>query len=108
MKVTSETLEPTIAQWDDPGDYPSGAGSGPLPSYKYVESVDGEVTIEFDDIDLINLLNEVYDPKLPHKISVTKWNITKIDGRKITFEVAEFEDGDVEDDGPEYDPGDLE
>jgi hypothetical protein len=108
MKVISETIKPTIEQWDDPGDYPSGAGSSPLPSYNYVESVDGEVTIEFDDIDLSNLLNEVYDPELPHEIVVTKWNITKIEGRKITFEVAEFEGGDIKYDGPEYDPGDDE
>ena len=28
MRVVSETLEPYIETWDDPGDYPSGAGSG--------------------------------------------------------------------------------
>ena len=46
MKVISSTLKPIIERWDDPGDYPSGAGAGPLASYDYVEYVDGSVVVE--------------------------------------------------------------
>ena len=35
MKVLSNTLKVEWDQWDDPGDYPSNAGAGPLPSYKF-------------------------------------------------------------------------
>ena len=103
MKVISDTLKPYLETWDDPGDYPSGAGSGPLPSYDYVAEVEGEVTIELEDEDLFSILNEGFDPELPHKINVKKWEIIKAEGRKLTFAVKEFESGEIELDYPEYD-----
>lgn len=48
LEVIADTLEPIYETWSDPGDYPSGAGSGPLPSYNYVEDFNGEVAVAFD------------------------------------------------------------
>ena len=102
MKVISDTLKPYIETWDDPGDYPSGAGSGPLPSHDYVAEVEGEVTIELEDEDLCELISQTFEPDLEHSISVTKWEIVKLAGRKLTFAVKEFNAGAVERPEPDY------
>ena len=94
MRLLNESFEPIIERWDDPGDYPSGAGSGPLPSYDYVAEVEGSVTIELEDSDLCEILNQNYDPELSHDIRVTLWEVVKIEGRKVTFGIREF-DADV-------------
>ena len=51
MKTLSNTLALEIETWDDPGDYPSGAGAGPLPSYDYVAGVSGEIVVELSSAD---------------------------------------------------------
>jgi len=127
MKTLSDTLEAVIETWDDPGDYPSGAGSGPLPSYQYVEAVEGEVVVELEKDDLealdldpdyeadaelvrdfiINYPGEIeYD--LPHGIRVTGWNVIKVDGLKALLTVDEFEAEAVEPREPEYEPEPME
>jgi hypothetical protein len=45
-KIDEGSLDVEIDTWDDPGDYPSGAGSGPLPSYTYVDEVSGTLFLE--------------------------------------------------------------
>lgn len=37
------TLYPVWDRWDDPGEYPSGAGGSPLPSYSYIAEWAGNV-----------------------------------------------------------------
>src|SRR5271169_3322290 len=48
MKTINNSLKLVFGTWDDPGDYPSGAGSGPLPSRQFVEYIDGTVEVELD------------------------------------------------------------
>lgn len=61
--VLYNTLSFEVETWDDPGDYPSNAGAGPLPSYKYAVC-DGEVRV-YGDFDL--------DSLVPSGFEVTKW-----------------------------------
>ena len=49
------------------------------------------------------MLNDLYDPELPHGIKIKKWTIEKIEGRKITFTVNEFEAERVEREESDYD-----
>lgn len=49
MNTIENTLEREIETWDDPGDYPSGAGGGPLPSYQYVSGISGTIVIQLED-----------------------------------------------------------
>lgn len=52
-------------RWDDPGDYPSGAGGGPLPSYDYLcppEEV--EVVVPATGEDVSELVGETWGHRL--------------------------------------------
>lgn len=104
MRVIKSTLEPIIETWDDPGDYPSGAGGGPLPSHKYIAACDGEVVIELDADDVRQALDESFgmpDPETEPSITVKKWatpTLTLVDGKlHITLTVEECEDNANED-----------
>ena len=57
MKTLSNTLELAIERWDDPGDYPSAAGAGPLPSYNYVAGVDGSIVLELESADFTDMVD---------------------------------------------------
>lgn len=108
MKILSDTLEPVIERWDDPGDYPSGAGSGPLASYNYVADVAGEIVLELEASDFLEGWEGVeYD--LPHGIKVKKWAAGMKDARegRIVLTVTEFDAGEVERDCPEPDYDDV-
>lgn len=99
MKYVRDTLEAVIARWDDPGDYPSGAGSAPLPSHDYVESVEGEVVVELEPADFLRGFDGVeYD--LPHGIKVREWGQSAAvlaDGKlQVTLTVVEFDADEVE------------
>ena len=105
MKVLTNTLNLEIERWDDPGDYPSGAGSGPLPSHDFVAEVSGEVVMEFvaSDLDveadqsIEDLLGD--DPgKVDHGISglkVKKWGLRRLKVTEVgdcaTLTVEEIE-----------------
>jgi len=41
VKIINNGLEVVIGTWSDPGDYPSGAGSGPLEDHQQVEDISG-------------------------------------------------------------------
>jgi hypothetical protein len=62
--ITLNDLHFSIEIWDDPGDYPSGAGSGPLPSYNYpvVEGV-AWFNTEPTENELDNLVPEAFSCK---------------------------------------------
>ena len=51
MKLIKNTLGIETETWEDPGDYPSGAGSCPLPSYDFVCAINGLVVVELEDAD---------------------------------------------------------
>jgi len=86
MQVISDTLTILVDSWDDPGDYPSNAGSGPLPSYDYIAGIEGELTVKlsFEELrgfchavacdELNDFVEQDIDPKLPAGIlKVNSW-----------------------------------
>lgn len=48
LRVKEQAFEVGHTRWDDPGDYPSGAGGRALPSYEYVEDIYGGAELAFD------------------------------------------------------------
>lgn len=48
MKIEDADLEVMVDRFTDEGDYPSNAGSGPLPSYSYVGGIEGTVVIRLE------------------------------------------------------------
>ena len=52
MEVIENTLDTEIDTWTDSGDYPSGAGGYPLPSYQYVADIRGHLTVILTDAEL--------------------------------------------------------
>lgn len=104
MVVTGE-LEVVVETWDDPGDYPSNAGAGPLPSHQYAVEVAGEIQIvvsgevdvktgTYDSLEEANYrIFELLEEKLPIGISVSQWEV-EVDGKTLKFRVADFEGPD--------------
>lgn len=115
VRLISGNLNPYMASWDDPGDYPSNAGSGPLPSYSYVEDVEGSLSVLISDPNTIQILSastghladnliedvnpdlhELLDQEVPSGINVQHWAFTMIkstpNGNIYEFKVADFED----------------
>ena len=113
MKTIKNTLEVEMDRWDDPGDYPSNAGAGPLPSYTFLAGLDGEVQIELTDEE-IGWYNECADDfvseldiDLPNGILSVTWD-RELKGNILTLTATAVE-GDpdyCDSDGPEYDPMD--
>jgi hypothetical protein len=107
MKIIKDTLEPIIEEWDDPGDYPSSAGSGPLPSYKYIAGCDGEVVVELDAADMLlawqQEIWEGWEIDTNPSVTVKKWSEPKmeiVDGKlRLTLQVEECDADCVEDNG---------
>lgn len=104
-----------IEHWDDPGDYPSGAGGGPLSSYQYIDSIDGG-TINVKLLPaIIPDLSEPSEPKATEEFlsefaddfAKNEWGVDYISSWdiKITGDTAEIEindfDSDVAGAGPE-------
>lgn len=108
MKTISSTLKSVVETWTDPGDYPSGAGGGPLPSRDYVESVDGVLVVELEaeDFTLMETAtptrslvdNYIIDDPPPSGlpwVMVTKWHIENFELPRITLSVEGFESDGV-------------
>lgn len=131
MKTISDTLEPSVETWEDPGDYPSNAGSGPLPSYDYLAGMEGELvleltqdeyreyleTVEAESLDF--WMQEVVDYRLPSGILSADWQVDSVEGGhrcgflwlrrkpiRLTLSVTDVEADPSwrDDDGPDYDP----
>ena len=89
MNIISDTLEPLIERWEDPGDYPSGAGSGPLSSYDYLADLEGELKIELSGAEYQKMLfwgvddwmAEVMDYDLPDGLLSVKWQFSAEGGK---------------------------
>lgn len=106
-RLVSCTLEPVWETWDDPGDYPSNAGSGPLPSYSYLSHVEGEAKFELGDKEWQELANGCEDELVSfvndlvkeHNLvpagvlSISKWGyILSASGLEVSpYEDAEYE-----------------
>lgn len=86
MRILKDTLKLSVESDDDPGDYPSNAGSGPQPSRKYA-IMEGEVVIELSAADVIVFrdsvrdesldfwMNEVVDHRLPREATSVTWEL---------------------------------
>ena len=108
MAITLEnTLELLIETWDDPGDYPSNAGSGPLPSYDYIAGIEGSLRLRLDETEIADLTeatlcgpdsSEVHDvleelilenDNYPENVfNVSRWEYV-LDGEVLEIEAAE-------------------
>ena|SRR5208283_3321526 len=112
MRILKNTLEPVIDSFDDPGDYPSNAGAGPLPSYDYFAGVEGELVLELTDEEMADFQADQKefldnaDILLPEGILSVEWQVDKVEGNRVEVSVTEAEpdpDYCVHDE-PEYDP----
>ena len=124
MKIVNDTLEVLVETWDDPGYYPSGAGSGPLPSYDYLAGMEGELVYELSHkeykeyLDVIEKesldfwMTEVSDYKLPDGIFSAKWQLDKVEEGEnvlLTFSVIDVEaDPNWKSEEPDFDPPDWD
>ena len=110
MKIIENTLKLEIERWTDPGDYPSGAGGGPLASYDFVAGVEGIITVELEaadwksindyaDIDMTTTkMVEAWVADGPDSIrtdipglKVSKWTVEDLRGDRLTLSVDEFD-----------------
>lgn len=109
--IISNTLEFVKETWDDPGDYPSAAGSGPLPSCQYYESCNGEVVIQFSADELNEdgtvpfdetISELIGDIEIPAEIHSIKWQWeceslpSPLIGARITCSPNEFESDTID------------
>jgi hypothetical protein len=118
VKTISSTLKTHLERWDDPGDYPSGAGGGPLASRWFVEGVYGNIVVELTSEERADIgdglaiaLGSSYRTaaqdylddhcgEVKHEIpglTVSKWDVEKAENYILTLAVVEFE---MEDPGP--------
>lgn len=95
MKVIKNDLTFEMETWEDPGDYPSGAGSGPLPSYSYATS-EGEVIVE--DVENEDDLTDYLLDNVPSPFVVVSWDIVE-DGKQ---RICTPKDVEMEDDEEWY------
>lgn len=77
MKIIKNEFFQEFDTWDDPGDYPSNAGSGPLPSYTYFLGLGGEIRVEkfpgkINGVNIEKFANKYAN--VPVDVSVKKWN----------------------------------
>lgn len=113
MKMLEDTLEVVIETWDDPGDYPSGAGSGPLPSYDYVAEVVGTVVVELTNEEFADegFSGVEYDLT---GVTVSKWKILKDEfnaellTHTFTLEVEAFDASGYDSNDYDYEPEEYE
>ncbi len=78
MKVISDTLKPIIETWDDPGDYPSNAGGGPLPSHKVLAGCEGAIVVELEPSDIDQLINEQIETETNPTLTNIRWHVPEI------------------------------
>jgi hypothetical protein len=115
MKTIGSTLKTHLERWDDPGDYPSGAGGGPLASRWFVEGVYGNIVVELTSEERADIgdglaiaLGSSYrtaaqdylddHPGEVHHdvpgLTVSKWGVEKAENYILTLSVEDFEVAD--------------
>jgi hypothetical protein len=94
MTIIENTLETEIETWDDPGDYPSGAGGGTLASYDYVAAINGRLVLQLDaDENIDDVIEDGLDDiDLGNDIRITEWNIVETNKHTFILTVKEFEE----------------
>ena len=122
MRILKDSLEVLVEEWSDPGDYPSAAGSGPLPSYKYLAGMEGVLVLELTPEELVVFhltvrdesfeawVHEIVDYKLPSGLVSATWELESesvVNGvSTLTLCVTEVEadpDYRMDDEPDEYD-----
>ena len=105
MRLLKSTLKLHVETWTDPGDYPNGLASGPLPSKQFVEEISGRVLIQFEREDISNLEGDtsiaaVSDyladnaRQVPHEmpgLRVKSWDVEDTTPTTALLAVSEFE-----------------
>lgn len=103
MKIVSDTLEPLVETWSDPGDYPNAVAQSPLPSYDYLAGVEGELKLELTDEEMTELVQtldcesldfwmcEVADIGLPNDIENGTWQIDKVEKNVVILSLHDTE-----------------
>jgi hypothetical protein len=103
MKTVSDTLEPLVEKWSDPGDYPNAVAQSPLPSYDYLAGVEGELKLQLTDEEMTELLQtldcesldfwmvEIADIGLPDGIENGTWQIDKVENNVVTLSLHDTE-----------------
>lgn len=101
MRTISNTLEPVMGTWTDPGDYPSGAGSCRLPGSEFIESFTGDIVVEMDPDDLLEMEGdtaaqqaEYVEENMEHGIrglEYPKWRVKTTDGVRFALTLDDFE-----------------
>lgn len=114
MKTIKNTLKIEIGRFDDPGDYPSGAGGYPLPSQDIVESIGGTLVVELESEDFASMETETPtveqiqdfiidnppDADLPG-VTVGGWSVDQVTLPNVTLSVEDFDADGSFDEGPE-------
>ena len=118
MKILKNEFSVEMDEWSDPGDYPNGAASGPLPSYDYICGVNGELLLEIEPGDLEKEFVHLHDAgaeeelqemaqehaDIPSGICVTEWAWSYPEPNKVCFSVQNFDASDYErEDTRDYD-----
>lgn len=95
-KEIKNTLSLSFDRWDDPGDYPNSLASGPLASYNYVDSIDGELVYELTDEEIQDY--EESEEDFVESLELPEWDechgVTwhhDLANNTLTFTVAEVE-----------------
>ena len=93
MKILENTLKVKLGRWDDPGDYPSNAGSGPLPSHDYVEEIEGHVLLKIENVGDLSEFREgiAYLVDLPEDNLWLSWNIELLPDWTVKLTVTDFD-----------------
>jgi hypothetical protein len=114
VKTIKNTLKIELGRFDDPGDYPSGAGGGPLASRDFVESIGGTLIIELESEDFASMETETPtveqiqdfiidnqpDADLPG-VTVGGWSVDQVALPHVTLSVEDFDADGSFDERPE-------
>lgn len=117
MKIIKNDFSLEFDTWDDPGDYPNGVASGPLPSYDYVCEVNGEILMEIEPEDVECEFTHLHDAgvedqlqelasehaDIPSGIRVTEWAWSYPAHNQVSFSVQDFDASDYTPDDPRDD-----
>jgi len=128
IKILLDTTEILVGRWEDPGDYPNAVASSPLPSYDYVEGIEGEIKLEMNWSEYEDFLDNVgcdllyrwivesIDYYYPAGVLSAKWGYSASGGERflwlfrkpvvVTLWVVDIESDpnyELPEDGTEYD-----
>ena len=88
MKTIRNSLKAVMDRFEDPGDYPSGAGAGPLPPVPWhVSEVEGELVVELAPKELASAIimsfnefvaEETDGIDLPPGVLSVEWQVDSI------------------------------